>query len=52
MEEPTDEILHELMEQVAESARKSYANAQKVLQNKMNETIAQIQRNRIGASSL
>ena len=27
MEEPSDEILHELMEQVADSARKSAENA-------------------------
>lgn len=42
MEEPSDEILHELMEQVAESARKSSANAKRVLQKKMQETIALI----------
>lgn len=52
MKEPTDEMLHEQMEHVAESARKSYTNAQKVLQDKMNETIAQVRRSRIGASSL
>lgn len=42
MEEPSDEILHELMEQVAESARQSSANAKRVLQEKMQETIALI----------
>jgi hypothetical protein len=44
MEEPTDEMLHELMEQVADSARKSFINAQRVLQEKMQETIAEIRR--------
>lgn len=44
MEEPSDEILHELMEQVAESARKSSVNAKQVLQKKMQETIAEINR--------
>ena len=44
MEEPTDEMLHELMEQVADSARKSFINAQRVLQQKMQETIAEIRR--------
>lgn len=42
MEEPSDEILHELMEQVAESARQSSANAKRVLQEKMQETINMI----------
>ena len=37
MEEPSDEILHQLMEQVAESARQSSANAKRVLQEKMQE---------------
>lgn len=42
MEEPSDEILHELMEQVAESARQSSASAKRVLQEKMQETINMI----------
>lgn len=40
MEEPSDELLHELMEQVTESARQSSANAKRVLQKKMQDTIA------------
>ncbi len=50
MEEPSDEILHELMEQVADSARKSSANARRVLQEKMQKTIAEI-RNHKNATS-
>ena len=42
MEEPSGEILHELMEQVAETARKSSARAARVLQTKMQDTIASI----------
>lgn len=45
-EEPTDEMLHELMSQVADSARKSSANAKSVLQRKMQETIDAIRRQR------
>ena len=37
-EEPSDEMLHELMRQVAESARQSTAHAQSVLKDKMKET--------------
>ena len=47
MEEPSDEILHELMEQVAETARKSSARAARVLQTKMQDTIATIRKNRL-----
>ena len=47
MEEPSDEILHELMEQVAETARKSSARAARVLQTKMQDTIASIRKNRL-----
>ena len=46
MEEPTDAMLHELMSQVASSARQSSANAQQVLQKKMQETIELIRRQR------
>lgn len=46
MEEPTDEMLHELMRQVAESARQSTINANKVLQNKFEETKELIRRRR------
>ena len=47
MEEPSDEILHHLMEQVADSARLSSANANRVLQNKMQETIAIIRKQKL-----
>ncbi len=46
MEEPSDELLKELMEQVADSARKSSVNAKNVLQRKMQETISLIRSNR------
>lgn len=46
LEEPSDEMLHELMKQVAESARQSTANAQRVLQDRMKETIAAIRQQR------
>ncbi len=46
MEEPSDELLKELMEQVADSARQSSANAKNVLQRKMQETISFIRSNR------
>ena len=45
-EEPSDEMLHELMKQVAESARQSAAHAQRVLQDRMKETIAAIRQQR------
>lgn len=38
-EEPTDEMLHEIMSQVAETACQSTRNAHRVLQDKMQETI-------------
>ena len=44
MEEPTDAMLHELMYQVACSARQSSYNAKQVLKQKMQETIELIQR--------
>ena len=46
LEEPTDEMLHELMRQVAESARQSTAKANKVLQDKLEETKELIRRRR------
>lgn len=46
MEEPSDELLHELMEQVAESARESSAHAAHVLQSRMQATIDSIVANR------
>ena len=51
MMEPSDEMLHELMEQVAESARRSTAHAQLVLQKKMQETIAEIRNYRGGEAA-
>lgn len=51
MAEPSDEMLQELMEQVAESARRSTANAQLVLQKKMQETIAEIRNHRNGGAA-
>ena len=45
-EEPSDEMLHELMKQVAESARQSTARAQRVLLDRMKETIAAIRQQR------
>ena len=47
MEEPTDEQLHELMKQVAESARESSANARRVLQEMMDKTVEKIRRDRL-----
>lgn len=35
MEEPTDEMLHALMEQVAESARRSRAKAKAVVRERL-----------------
>ncbi len=46
MAEPTDELLHELMSQVADSARESSANAKLTLQRKMQETIDLIKKQR------
>lgn len=51
MEEPTDAMLHELMYQVACSARQSSYNAKQVLKQKMQETIELIQRQRQTLSS-
>ena len=44
-EEPSDEFLHELMRQVAESARNSSERAEQAL-HKMMETIATINKQR------
>lgn len=51
MEEPTDAMLHELMFQVACSARQNSYNAKQVLKQKMQETIELIQRQRQTLSS-
>lgn len=52
MEEPTDAMLHELMNHVATSARQSSANAKQVLQRKMQETIELIRKQREQLSSI
>ncbi len=46
LEEPSDDLLNELMAQVAESAQQSSANAKLVLRRKMQETIDLINRQR------
>ncbi len=46
MEEPSDDLLNELMAQVAKSAQQSSANAKLVLRRKMQETIDLINRQR------
>lgn len=45
-EEPSDEFLHELMRQVAESARDSSERAEQALRKMMMETIATINKQR------
>lgn len=45
-EEPSDEFLHELMRQVAESARNSSKRAEQALHKMMMETIATINKQR------
>lgn len=46
MEEPTDEMLHAIMEKVAESARESSARAEEAKRRMFAETVAKIKRNR------
>ena len=46
MEEPTDEMLHAIMEKVAIAARESSARAENAKRRMMAETIAKISRNR------
>ena len=46
MEEPTDEMLHAIMEKVAVAARESSARAENAKRRMMAETIAKISRNR------
>ena len=46
MEEPTDEMLHAIMEKVAEAARKSTARAEDAKRRMLAETFAIIKRNR------
>ncbi len=52
MEEPTDEMLHELMSQVAESARESSANAKLALQRMLQETFEEMKRLRDSGSQV
>lgn len=49
MEEPTDEMLHAIMEKVAVAARESSASAENAKRRMMSETIAKIGRNRTAA---
>lgn len=49
MEEPTDEMLHAIMEKVAVAARESSARAENAKRRMMAETIAKISRNRTAA---
>ncbi len=51
MEEPSDDLLNELMAQVAKSAQQSSANAKLVLRRKMQETIDLINRQRQNPST-
>ena len=46
-EEPTEEMLHAIMEQVAEVARKSSEDAQKEIQRRFEELKLQIQAHRL-----
>lgn len=49
MEEPTDEMLHAIMEKVAIAARESSARSENAKRRMMAETIAKIGRNRTAA---
>lgn len=46
MEEPTDEMLHAIMEKVAVAARESSSRAENAKRRMMAETVAKIRRNR------
>lgn len=46
MEEPTDEMLHAIMEKVAESARKSTARAEEAKRRMLAETASLIKKHR------
>lgn len=50
MEEPSDEMLHAIMEQVAEAARESTKRAEAVMQRMLEETIAKIKKQKALAS--
>ena len=47
MEEPTDEMLHAIMEKVAVAARESSSRAENAKRRMMAETVAKIKRNRV-----
>lgn len=49
LEEPTDEMLHAIMEKVAEAARQSTARAEAAKRRMLAETSAIIKRNRAAA---
>lgn len=49
MDEPTDEMLHAIMEKVAAAARKSSARAEEAKRSMFAETVAKIRQNRIAA---
>ena len=46
LEEPTDEMLHAIMEKVAAAARKSTARAEEAKRRMLAETASRIKRNR------
>lgn len=50
MEEPSDEMLHAIMEQVAEAARESTKRAEAAMQRMLEETIAKIKEQKALAS--
>lgn len=50
MEEPSDEMLHAIMEQVAEAARESTKRAEAAMRRMLEETIAKIKEQKALAS--
>ncbi len=50
MEEPSDEMLHAIMEQVAEAARESTKRAEAAMQRMLEETFAKIKEQKALAS--
>lgn len=50
MEEPSDEMLHAIMEQVAEAARESTKRAEAAMQRMLEETIVKIKKQKALAS--
>lgn len=49
MDEPTDEMLHAIMEKVAAAARKSSVRAEEAKRRMFAETVAKIRQSRIAA---